>query len=133
MSGTMAHQSAIAAGLHEHAFNDASAALEVGVGDKLFVNVYLDAANMPEEIMLNWNDGTWEHRAFWGADKINNGTLGTASRYAAGALPVGGQWLRLEVPAAAVGLEGRTVKGMSFSAFGGRVTWDTTGKTSPTN
>jgi hypothetical protein len=133
MSGTKAHQSSINAGIHEHAFQEISTPLEVGAGDKMFVNVYLDPANLPEEIMVNWNDGSWEHRAFWGADKIGYGTLGTVSRFKAGALPAGGQWVRLEVPASAVGLEGKTVKGMSFSAFGGRVTWDVTGKTSPTN
>ena len=31
------------------------------------------------------------------------------------------------------GLEGKTIKGMSFSLFGGRVTWDAAGKTSPVN
>ncbi len=134
MSGTKAHQSAIAAGAHSHTFNYAGAVLEVGVGDKLFVNVYLDPANMPEEIMLSWNDGSsWEHRAFWGADKLSYGTLNTASRFKAGALPAGGQWVRLELPASAVGLEGKQVSGMSFSAFGGRVTWDAAGKTSNMN
>ncbi len=133
MSGTKAHQSVLAAGMHEHAFNDAGAVLEVGVGDTLFVNVYLDPANLPEELMLSWNDGTWEHRAFWGADKIGYGTLGTAGRFRAGDLPAAGQWVRLEVPARAVGLEGRSIKGMSFAAFGGRVTWDAAGKTSPVN
>ncbi len=51
----------------------------------------------------------------------------------AGNLPAGGQWVKLEVPADAVGLEGSKTHGMSFSAFGGRVPRDATGKTSPAN
>ncbi|MES2695665.1 MAG: glycoside hydrolase family 9 protein, partial [Verrucomicrobiota bacterium] len=131
--GGLAHQSKIAAGLHEHAFQYALVPLEISAGDTMFVWVHLDPANMPEQIMLSWNDGTWEHRAFWGADKIGYGNLGTASRYRAGDLPAGGQWVKLEVPASAVGLEGSKINGMSFSTFGGRVTWDATGKTSPVN
>jgi hypothetical protein len=131
--GTLAHQSSLASGLHEHAFQYASVPLDVMAGDTMFVWVYLDPANMPEQLMLSWNNGNWEHRAFWGADKIGYGTLGTASRLRVGDLPAGGQWVKLEVPAKAVGLEGSKVHGMSFSAFGGRVTWDATGKTSPVN
>ncbi|MEO5959837.1 MAG: glycoside hydrolase family 9 protein, partial [Opitutaceae bacterium] len=132
--GAKAHQSAIASGLHEHAFVGAAAPLVIESGDKLFVHVYLDPANMPEEIMLNWNDGSsWEHRAFWGADKITYGTAGTPGHYRAGNLPAGGQWVKLEVAASDVGLEGKSVSGMSFSAFGGRVTWDAAGKSSPAN
>ncbi len=128
--GTKVHASAIAAGLHEHAFQYANTPLVIGTGDKLFVWVYLDPANVPDEIMLNWNDGSsWEHRAYWGADKILYGTAGTAGHYRAGDLPAAGGWVRLELPASAVGLEGKSVNGMSFSAFGGRVYWDATGKT----
>ena len=36
--------------------------------------------------------------------------------------------MRLEVPAAQVGLEGRTLNGMAFSLYGGRATWDYAGK-----
>lgn len=78
--------------------------------------------------MVHWNDGTWEHRAFWGADKILYGNSGTASRRSMGALPAAGGWVKLVVPASAVALEGSSVKGMCFSAYGGRVTWDAAGK-----
>ncbi|HEY1171781.1 MAG TPA: hypothetical protein VGH19_10450, partial [Verrucomicrobiae bacterium] len=131
-SGTVAHQSAIATGLHQHYFDYATATLAVNTGDKLFAYVYLDPANPPRELMLQWTDGSWEHRAYWGENLITYGTAGTVSRYNAGALPATGQWVRLEVPASAVGLEGKTVKGMAFSAYGGRVTWDATGKTDGT-
>lgn len=47
-----------------------------------------------------------------------------------GPLPAAGSWVRLEVPANLVGLEGYTLHGMAFSMWGGRATWDRAGKTS---
>jgi hypothetical protein len=102
--------------------------MTVGVGDTLYAYVYLDPANPPSEVMLQWNDGSWEHRAYWGANSIAWGTDGTASRRYMGALPAAGQWVRLAVPASAVGLEGRTLNGMAFTLYNGRATWDQAGK-----
>jgi hypothetical protein len=130
-SGLKAHQSAAAPGMHQHFFDHATATLQVGAGDVLYAWVYLDPANMPSTVMLHWNDGSWEHRAYWGANNLNYGTNGTASRRYMGALPAAGQWVRLEVPASQVGLEGKTLKGMSFSLFGGRAIWDAAGRLSP--
>ena len=45
-----------------------------------------------------------------------------------GGLPPTGQWVRLAVPAAQVGLEGSTLNGMAFTLQGGRATWDYAGK-----
>jgi hypothetical protein len=116
--------------LHEHWFDHATATLDVGTGDTLYAYVYLDPANPPSEVMLAWNNGTWEHRAYWGANSITYGINGTNSRRYMGPLPAEGQWVRLEVPASQVGLEGSILKGMDFSVYGGRVTWDCAGKTS---
>jgi hypothetical protein len=44
-----------------------------------------------------------------------------------GRLPFSGEWACLEVPAAAVGLEGATVTGMAYTLVGGRATWDYSG------
>src|SRR5205823_5118377 len=130
-SGAKAHQSIVLSGLHNHYFYGATATLSVGTGDKLFAYVYLDPSNPPSEVMLHWNDGSWEHRAYWGANNITTyGTDGTPGRYYAGALPAAGQWARLEVPASAVALEGSTLNGMGFSLYGGRATWDAAGKSS---
>ena len=62
-----------------------------------------------------------------GPKLIPLGVDGTASRQYMGALPPTGQWVRLAVPAAQVGLEGRTLNGMAFTLYGGRATWDHTG------
>src|SRR3954467_3952023 len=80
--------------------------------------------------MVGWHSDGWEHRAYWGANAINYGTDGTASRQFMGALPGTGQWVRLEVPASQVGLEGASVTGMGFSLFDGAATWDKSGKAS---
>jgi len=95
----------------------------------LFSYIFLDNNNAPREIMLEFKDDSgWEHRAYWGANRINFGTDGTNSRHYLGELPPAGKWFRLEVPASAVGLEGHTLSGMSFALDAGRATWDAAGK-----
>jgi hypothetical protein len=130
-TGSKSHQSAISAGTHEHAFNWASATMTVAAGDKLFAYIFLDPANPPSQVMISWKSDNWEHRAYWGENKINYGKDGTNSRRKVGELPPTGGWVRLEVPAKDVGLEGHTVTGMSFGLFGGRASWDATGKSRP--
>lgn len=135
-SGSKAHQSRNFAqldapnnSLHRHYFDGATTIMPVAAGDKLFTYIFLDINNMPREIMLEWKDAnSWEHRAYWGANKINSGTDGTNSRRYMGALPKAGTWVRLEVPASAVGLEGSTLNGMAFTLDAGRATWDLAGK-----
>jgi subtilisin family serine protease len=127
-SGTKAHQSALAAGYHDHTFQQATDTLQVMAGDVLFVYVYVDPTSPPREIMLSWSDGSWEHRAFWGENLIPYGTYGTASLRSMGAVPAGGSWVRLEVAASLVGLEGKSVSAMSFTLYDGRVTWDAAGR-----
>ncbi len=114
--------------LHEHTFTDAEATLALEAGDVLFAWVNLDAQNPPREIMLSFNDGSWEHRAFWGVDQIPYGRANSAGRRRMGALPKAGEWVRLEVPVKSVDLEGKAIKGMSFSVLGGKATWDAAGK-----
>jgi hypothetical protein len=87
--------------------------------------------NEPREVMLQWNDGSWEHRAYWGENLVAFGLDGTGSRRSMGALPPAGRWLRLEVPAALVGLEGRVVHGMAFTLWDGRATWGRAGLITP--
>jgi hypothetical protein len=129
-SGSLAHQSALATGIHQHFFSGASSTLAVNTGDTLFAYVYLDPANPPTEVMLQWHTaGSWEHRAYWGANNIPWGSNGTVSRRYVGALPPTGQWVRLSVPANAVGLEGTVLDGMAFTLSDGRATWDYSGKT----
>lgn len=132
LSGTLAHKSNIAAGENQHYFHSATQTLTVNTGDTLVAHVFLDPLNPPTQVMLQWNDGTWDHRAYWGQSQLPWGVEGTASLRSMGALPPTGQWVRLEVPANLVGLEGRTLNGMAFTLFNGRATWDHAGKIAST-
>jgi len=127
-SGALAHQSALVAGLHQHYFTGASPPQSVGVNDALYAYVYLDPANPPTEVMLQWHDGSsWEHRAYWGANNVGWGVDGTTSRRYMGPLPATGQWVKLTIPATAVGLDGKSISGMAFTLYDGRATWDRAG------
>jgi hypothetical protein len=127
-SGAWSQQSSVGAGLHEHYFSGALQTLMVNAGDTLFAAVYIDPANVPGEIMLQWNDGsTWNHRAYWGDFLITYGANGTAGSYYMGPVPTPGQWTVLAVPASVVGLAGATVSGMAFSLFNGGASWDYAG------
>jgi hypothetical protein len=131
-TGSLAHQSALMSGVHQHYFYNSTATLAVKTGDLLYAWVYLDPANMPSEVMVQWNDGTsWDHRAYWGANNIAYGVNGTASQFPMGPLPTGGQWVQLSIPASKVGLEGKTLNGMAFTLYNGRATWDSAGRITP--
>src|SRR5262249_43284357 len=68
-SASLASQSALAAGVHQHYFFGATDRLSVGASDHLYAYVFLDPAHPPSEVMLQWHDATgWEHRAYWGAN-----------------------------------------------------------------
>ncbi len=128
-AGSVAHQSTGTEN-QEHMFSHAWVTLPVNTNDVLFTHIYINPTNRPLQIMLQWNDNTWEHRAYWGASINTYGVEGSASRRYMGPLPPAGQWVRLEVPAKAVALEGSVLKGMAFTLVGGQATWDYAGKLS---
>ncbi len=131
-SGTRAPQTVVASGVHELSFTGATtAAMQVYAGDSLFEWIYLNAASPPAEVLVAWYDGaSWEHRAYWGTNNISYGTNNTAGRYYAGPLPAAGTWVKLSIPASAVGLEGSAVSGMDLSLYNGGVTWSAIGRSS---
>ena len=93
----------------------------------------ISTAKPAQEVMLQFNDGAWEHRAFWGEDVIPWGTAGSVSRLPMGPLPEAGKWVRLEVEAAKVGLEpGAAINGWAFTQHDGTVYWDKAGIVSRT-
>jgi mono/diheme cytochrome c family protein len=131
-SGQLASRRA-AQGLSQHFFDSAPAGLRIGEGDTLFAYCYIDPANPPKTVMLQFNDGSWEHRAFWGEDAIAWGAPGTPAHVPQGPLPATGQWVRLEVPASMVGLApGATLNGWAFTQHDGTVYWDRAGIVSRT-
>ena len=117
-----------AEGLKQVVIQDTQPGLRVGVGDVLFAHVYLAAANPPKEIMLQWNTGGWNHRVYWGDNVIPWGRDNSPERLRLGALPKAGQWVRLEVEAARVGLKpGALITGWACTQQGGTVYWDRLG------
>jgi uncharacterized repeat protein (TIGR01451 family) len=134
IQGAKSHQSIIADGLHKHGFEGTSFKLPVNAGDKLYTYVFLHPGYRPQEIMLEWKDSSgWDHRAFWSAQNvslIHARTGGDESSHWMGPLPADSRWVRLEVPAEAVGLAGKLVDGMYFDLYGGRAAWDRAGKSS---
>ena len=112
----------------QHFFTDASDRLKITENSKLFTYVYLDPAKPPKTIQLQFNDGTWEHRATWGEDKAFLAGKRGPANHQMGKLPETGKWVRLEVPAKVVGLKpGAQLNGWAFTQVNGTVHWDKAG------
>ena len=117
-------------GLIQHYFDNSPSPVVVDKDTRFFAWVFLDPAAPPQALMLQLNDGNWEHRGVWGADPIPYGRRDEswAGYYRRGDLPAAGQWVRLELSAADVGLaENAKVDGMAFTQFGGNVFWGAAG------
>jgi len=114
--------------LTQHFFDGANPKLKIGNPGRLFAYVYLDPENPPETIQLQFNDGSWNHRAYWGADKAHGAGQKGPANFHAGELPETGKWVRLEVDAASVGLKPESeINGWAYTQFGGTVHWDAAG------
>ncbi|MEC8895443.1 MAG: DUF1549 and DUF1553 domain-containing protein, partial [Planctomycetota bacterium] len=112
----------------QHFFTDASDRLKITENSKLFTYVYLDPAKPPKTIQLQFNDGTWEHRATWGEDKAFLAGKHGPANHQMGKLPETGKWIRIEVAAKAVGLKpGAQLNGWAFTQVNGTVHWDKAG------
>ena len=124
-------------GLAQDYYEADAAPLTVPAGATFFVHVYFDPKSPPKEIMIQFNTGTWSHRAFWGENVIPWGKDGTGERFAAGALPKAGEWVRLEVPGEKMNLNaGAQVRGYAFTVQDGTVYFDKMGivaRTDPAN
>ncbi len=118
-----------ATALSQHFFTGANPGLKIGDGDILFAYVFIDPANPPKSVMMQFNDGAWEHRGNWGdANAIPFGALNSPAKRQMGDLPKAGEWVRLEVNAQHVGLApGATLNGWAFTQFGGTCYWDRAG------
>jgi hypothetical protein len=111
--------------LQQLVLEGANPGLRVGAGDKLFAYVFLDPAKPPKEIMLQWHTSTWLHRAYWGENLIPWGNDNSTQRLSMGKLPPTGQWVRLEVDAAKVGIRpNMVITGWAFTQHGGTAYWD---------
>jgi len=119
------------AGIVQHFFLGAPRAVRLSQSDQFFFWIWIDADEPPETVMLQLHSsGSWEHRAYWGADRISFGGIGTdgPNHLAQGPMPEAGSWVRLAVDPAHLGLApGSLVDGMAFTQFGGRAYWDRAG------
>lgn len=117
-------------GLNQHFFTGAKKPLEIAEGDVLFAWVWLDPENPPKTVQLQFNDGNWEHRGYWGEAKAYGGGKEGPGSHKVGKLPKTGEWVRLEVPAKDVGLKpGAKLNGWAFTQFDGTVYYDHAGVT----
>ena len=74
-SGNRAHTQGGKGDTRQHYTMGWKKSLSVGPADVFFTYVYLDPKNLPKEIMLQWDQNGWEHRAFSGTDLIPFGTV----------------------------------------------------------
>ncbi len=126
-NGKLSH-TRTAKGVSQHYFTGAATSMKIGEGDRLFAYVFLDPQNPPKMVMLQYNDGSWEHRAYWGENLATVGADGSPGRLPMGPVPTVGGWVRLEVEARAIGLSpGTVVHGMAFTQADGKVFWDKAG------
>ena len=102
----------------------------ISEGDAFYLWVHLDPAKATRAVMLQANvKGNWSHRAYWGEDLIPYGKGSAATAYhRVGDLPKTGEWVRLTVPAAAIGLApGAVIGQLACTQHGGLVYWDNVG------
>ena len=130
-SGSHAHLSPADEGLHQHYYTNRGFSRYTDESGFLVTYAYLDPENLPSTVFLQWNNGNWDHRAYWGEDTLTIGETDTASRRYLGPLPTAGQWVRLAVPVEWVDMSDQKIDGMAFGAVDGQVIWDYSG-TSPT-
>ena len=99
----------------------------VATGDTLTFYVLLDECAPPSELMFRWRttDGV-SKGAYWGTAH----NLGEGDPYISmGALPTPGVWTRIEVSAAALGLESTTIQTIDMISYDGHTFFDRIGKT----
>ena len=116
-------------GLAQDVFSGTPQPLMVGSQDTLFAYVYLEPTNLPKAIMLQFHTDGWNYRGNWGdEDIIPWGDKGSPQKLLLGPLPKAGEWVRLEVDCAKLGLvTGMKIDGFAFTQFGGTVYWDKAG------
>ena len=116
-------------GLAQDVWDQATIPLSIPAESNIFANVWLDPANPPRSIMLQFFKGGWNHRAVWGDyNAIEWGAVNTNERVHMGELPALGQWVRLEFAVEKIGLAtGDALTGFALTQFGGTVFWDRVG------
>ena len=119
-----------AVGLGQDLYAGGAEPLAVPAGAELFAHVWLDPANPPRAVMLEFRTTDWKHRAVWGdwtAVHVVDGRTDSPQLHHAGPLPETGAWVRVATPVEKVGLAGQKVTGVGFVQADGHVRWDRCG------
>jgi hypothetical protein len=118
-----------ATGIGQDFYSSGAAPLSVGPNAEIFADVWLDPANPPKAVMVQFHTKGWEHRAVWGdLQAIPWGEAGKPSRIHAGSLPKPGVWTRITVAADKLGLKPDSkITGFALTQFDGHVRWDLVG------
>jgi mono/diheme cytochrome c family protein len=116
-------------GVVQDFYSSGAEPIAVAAGAELFAHVWLDPANPPKAVMLQFHGKGWDHRAIWGdPEAIQWGAAGTPSRFHAGPLPEAGKWVRISVPAEKVGIAADAkLTGFAITQCDGHVRWDSVG------
>jgi hypothetical protein len=88
-SGSASSKEASTTTYKQHYFAGATEPLVASRSDLLFAYVLLDPCDPPREVMLEWYDGSWEHRAYWGENLVHRRRDAHAFRSAPGSGQVG--------------------------------------------
>ena len=108
-------------------YEGGAAPIVVPFGARFTCRVFLDPAEPPKAVMIQFNNGGWKHRVMWGDEAAipGFGTPQTTERFVAGPLPATGQWIELEFTAEKVGLKtGDQITGAAFTLDGGTALFD---------
>ncbi|HKS22644.1 MAG TPA: hypothetical protein VJZ76_07595 [Thermoanaerobaculia bacterium] len=124
-SGAQSATAGNAAGFHEVLFTGATSTLTIHPSEDMVTYVLVSACIAPREIVLGWHTagGSWV-KAYYGQSLIG----GEGSMVSLGAVPAGGQWLRVAVPASQLGIVGASVDGFDVQAYDGQLWVDRVGK-----
>jgi hypothetical protein len=117
----------------QHCFLGATETLPLSMNDVITFYVFVDPCNPPRELMVHLHNGGWNRRVYWGENLLDVGVQQTPERWALGAMPEPGKWVRLEIPVPAVNLQGGALQGIAFTPSNGRVWIDRVGKATRTN
>lgn len=100
----------------DQSFNTTNVSFAVDAGDKLVMYLLSDPCKPASEVVLDVTtaDGI-NVRAYWGT-LLSYWDAATSVNM--GAVPAAGQWQRLEVPASALGIEGKTVTAIKTEYIG---------------
>ena len=71
---------------------------------------------MPREVQVTWFDPSYGWRGLWWGESLIGAEGGYVSQ---GAVPAGGSWMRVDVPASAVALENRPIGGVAVRLYDG--------------